>query len=536
MDDSMMVSNVFSKYTGKYTNSEAIEEDDESNSYMNFDSYLKLMVAQMQNQDFNNPMDDSEVLAQMAQYSMLEGIKNMTQQSAISYATSLVGKIVTVTDGNGYYTGPVESVSVTKGEPWLMIDGVPYRSDTVSDIVSEDAYNKLNDLVGKRVKYKEYNEDGTETEIIKTVRGVVFMNGEGYVVAGSSLVLGSKVTVVEDGEASEGEGEGSEGTEESSSEDDGETVYETGEAQAQEAFGSYEARSQSLIDTFMRELDSVGGVSEASETNGVSSESYTVETVQFNTPDVAAGYFASADRISSTDGDIITDTAMLTDVDYTYGSGSGTVSRDDGSTDSDTDYDGYSDIYGDVNIERNYVQYDTNLQDAERTASGKLKGVTTKKSISESDCVPHRISVEDYPEEAALADELGTRMYDIRYINNHDITSRIKTGEVIGTTSTGKEITEIGYSGVGQLGEVVTFANGTQRVEVLLKNGKSTWLMTSGNFTLDEICNKNAPAGSLTGRLTPEESAIRHYSDLFSDSDRGTINRFENYLRSNGIL
>ena len=95
MDDSLSLSNigVYSKYSNTYVNT-AAGDSDESNSYMNFDSYLKLLVSQMQNQDFNDPMKDSEVLNQMAQYSMLEGIKNMTQQNNISYSTSLVGKIV----------------------------------------------------------------------------------------------------------------------------------------------------------------------------------------------------------------------------------------------------------------------------------------------------------------------------------------------------------------------------------------------------------------------------------------------------------
>ena len=88
MDDSLKVGNgVYSKYSSTYIDPDKnTVESNDNNNYMSFDSYLQLLVSQMQNQDFNNPMDDSEVLAQMAQYSMLEGIKNMTQQSNISYA------------------------------------------------------------------------------------------------------------------------------------------------------------------------------------------------------------------------------------------------------------------------------------------------------------------------------------------------------------------------------------------------------------------------------------------------------------------
>ena len=116
-------SGAYSKYSGTVTNTSS--EDD--TTYMDFDSYLKLLVSQMQNQDFNDPMSDSEVLQQMSSYSMLEGIKNMTAQTNISYATSLVGKAVTVNDGSSYDTGVVVSVVVVSAAV-VVLDPHPARS------------------------------------------------------------------------------------------------------------------------------------------------------------------------------------------------------------------------------------------------------------------------------------------------------------------------------------------------------------------------------------------------------------------------
>ncbi len=496
MDDSLSLSNigVYSKYSNTYVNT-ATGDDNESNSYMNFDSYLKLLVSQMQNQDFNDPMKDSEVLNQMAQYSMLEGIKNMTQQNNISYSTSLVGKIVTVTDGYDYYTGKVESVTVTNGEPKLMIDGKAFDSSTVSDIVADDVYDDLYSMVGENIKITLTGETAKVTDVI-------FLNGESYVVLdGKDAVPQSAVEIIE---AEEAEGENvtvvnDEVTGDTTATEPVEENVSVVTAEVQ----SYETKSQSLIDGFMAELDSIdeaNGVSAVSETSGIEeiTDEYVLETAELKVPDYAAGVFA--------DGSVITGTVSLSDVDNTYGNGVLTASEPN--LDPET---------------------------AERTADGKLKGVTTAPGISEPDCVPHRISVEDYPEEAALADALGTRMYDIRFINNTAITSRIKTDEVIGHTQSGRAITEIGYSGVGQLGEVVTFANGTQRVEILLKNGKSTWAYTSGNLTLDEICTRAFAPGSLTGKLTPMESMIRHYSRPTEVYDRTSLNAFNNYISSQGI-
>lgn len=527
MDNSLSVGNSsYSKYSSTYIDSETNTADPNDNSYLSFDSYLALLVAQMQNQDFNNPMDDSEVLAQMAQYSMLEGIKNMTQQSAISYATSLVGSVVTVDDGSGAYTGMVESVTVKNGEPWLMIDGMSYKSDKVTDVVDIYTFNSLMSLIGKTVKSKGTEDDDA---VMGVVTNVLYKDGEGYVVVNDKLVEVSKIELVggdknegtegsdktEDGDKTEGSEnvsgtEGEEGTDKGSgSEGSDNIVTETAEAETSAAM-SYKAKSQSLIDTFMKELDEAGGVSAvsgvkeaaASSPAGSVSEEYYVEIMELEVPDYGAGVYA--------DDSIITGT-VSSNSDIALGSGSGTISK---SSEAKS-------VSSANNYSANYSGY---------SSYGGYSGVTTSKGVSTSDCVPHRISVENYPEEAALADRLGTRMYDIRFINNRAITSRINTDKIIGHSSSGKPVTEIGYSGVGQLGEVVTFADGTQRVEILMKNGHSGWLTTSGNLTLDEICTRNGAPGSLAGKLTPQESAIRHFSDPMADVNQSLKNSFNSYI------
>lgn len=490
----LSASGVYSKYSNKYIDTNESSSDD--SGYMDFDSYLQLLVSQMQNQDFNDPMNDSEVLNQMAQYSMLEGIKNMTQQSNISYSTSLVGKIVTVKNSNGnYYTGKVESVTVSNGEPKLMIDGSGFDSNTVSDIVDADVYNELRKLVGCTVKAKNSDENANTAK----VTDVVFNGGSGYVILdGKDVMAAEMVEVVEkSAESAASEGTAADGN-------DPELAVNTSEVQ------TYDTRSQSLIDTFMKELDAIdeanGKVKETTETSEVTEESYFLETAELNIPDYAAGIWA--------DSSTVTGSVTLTDVDNTFGRGNGVITADG---QEEFDYD---------------PALDPDL--AERTAGGNLKGVTTEPGVSTSDCVPHRLSVEKYPEEAALADKLGTRMYDIRFINNTAITSRIKTDEVIGHSSSGREVTDIGYSGVGQLGEVVTFKDGTQRVEVLLKTGNSCWYYTSGNLTLDEICTREWAPGSLTGKLTAQETAIRHFSRPMEDYDQTPLREFEKYLKTNG--
>jgi flagellar basal-body rod modification protein FlgD len=83
----------------------------------NFDTFLKLLTTQLQNQDPTSPMDTSQFTQQLVEYSQVEQqigtnsnlqtlISQGTSQSA-SYATGYLGKTVTVSGGEG---------SLTKGQ------------------------------------------------------------------------------------------------------------------------------------------------------------------------------------------------------------------------------------------------------------------------------------------------------------------------------------------------------------------------------------------------------------------------------------
>ena len=531
MDDSL-ISGVYSKYSNKYM--DAYSDSSGSSvdgNYLDFDSYLKLLVAQMQNQDFNDPMSDSEVLAQMAQYSMLEGIKNMTQQSNISYAMSLVGRVVTVSLGQGYITGSVESVTIYNGEPALMINGKAFSIKSVSDVVDPDVYSQLKEMVGKTV----IGKNAAGEDIVKgKVTDVLFLYGNSYVVVNGEVYPAKYVSIVDD-EADDGEtegtpevGEGETDTDVPETDDDtkADNVPENGAENAGESGNtdtetesimntgyvvnkvnnSYLAKSQELVDILMRELDEINDASnEISKGNA----DYVLKTAELQVPNYYAAFIGDYDFTLSSPSNV--------NVTNTYGSG--TISKADETSES------RSTVYNS----------DINTVSAQRTYGGRFKGVTGSPAIIRGDDIPQRISVENYPEEAALADSFGTRMYDIRFINNRAITSRIKTDKVIGRTQSGKEITEIGYSGVGQLGEVVTFKDGTQRVEILLKSGHSAWLTTSGNFTLDEICVKGMLPEYVEKNLTPQEIALRHFSRPSSQNSQSALNYYNNYLAAQGI-
>jgi flagellar basal-body rod modification protein FlgD len=96
------------------------------------DGFLKMLVAQMQNQDPSSPMDAAQQTEQMAAFTEVEQITNMAQQNAAivqslnsSSAVGLIGHTVTYIDSNdAVQTGKVDSVATSKdGTPTLTVAG-----------------------------------------------------------------------------------------------------------------------------------------------------------------------------------------------------------------------------------------------------------------------------------------------------------------------------------------------------------------------------------------------------------------------------
>jgi flagellar basal-body rod modification protein FlgD len=99
------------------------------NGTLGDDTFLQLMVTQLQDQDPLNPTDTSSYLSELAQFTSLEQETNTatsTQQTASSNATtealSLLGQNVNYTDANGVsQSGVVSSIDLSGSSPTLTI-------------------------------------------------------------------------------------------------------------------------------------------------------------------------------------------------------------------------------------------------------------------------------------------------------------------------------------------------------------------------------------------------------------------------------
>ena len=66
------------------------------NTELSMQDFLQLMVVQLQNQSLDDTMDTSEMMNQMLQMQMVTAITNMNELSVMTYASSMVGKVVTI--------------------------------------------------------------------------------------------------------------------------------------------------------------------------------------------------------------------------------------------------------------------------------------------------------------------------------------------------------------------------------------------------------------------------------------------------------
>ncbi|CAO4155102.1 MULTISPECIES: flagellar hook assembly protein FlgD [Methylorubrum] len=87
-------------------------------SKMNADTFLTLLMAQLQNQDPTKPMDSTEYVGQLATFSQVEQATKTNQKldslltsSFLNQADAIIGRSLTSADG--LTSGTVQSVRVT---------------------------------------------------------------------------------------------------------------------------------------------------------------------------------------------------------------------------------------------------------------------------------------------------------------------------------------------------------------------------------------------------------------------------------------
>lgn len=109
------------------------------------DAFLQLLVAQMQNQDPMKPQDNSEMVAELAQFTTIEELQNLGTTMDNMNAFGLVGKNVIMEVGKSTEAtttttvgGYVEFVKIVDGKAKLSIGGELYDYEDLEMVVDED--------------------------------------------------------------------------------------------------------------------------------------------------------------------------------------------------------------------------------------------------------------------------------------------------------------------------------------------------------------------------------------------------------------
>lgn len=179
------------------------EKKTTGSSNLGKDEFLKILMVQLQNQDPTSPMEDKEFIAQMAQFSTLEQMSNMSstlqkfvdaqhQNSLISY-NQFIGKEVNwhkleysegeenVQPGVLEGTGKVKSIEFKNGTIQLQLeDGTILEPGNISGVsgtssdTSDSNLIQASMLIGKLVTFLNDSEE----EQSAVVQSVSFKNGK----------------------------------------------------------------------------------------------------------------------------------------------------------------------------------------------------------------------------------------------------------------------------------------------------------------------------------------------------------------------
>lgn len=116
------------------------------------EDFLLLLVTQMQYQDPLEPTDNTEYVAQLAQFSELEQMDNLNTTANNNSAYSLVGKEVLIqqessTGAVQEVQGTVDYVTIQNGDAYVSVNGEEYAFENVVQVL--DSYYVISQYIPK---------------------------------------------------------------------------------------------------------------------------------------------------------------------------------------------------------------------------------------------------------------------------------------------------------------------------------------------------------------------------------------------------
>ena len=183
------------------------------NNQLGKDEFLKLLVTQMQYQDPLAPNDNTQMIAQLAQFSSLESMNNLSNSYALSQAYNMIGMWITGNQrfGNtivGEIVGRVDSAGIADGRPYVMVgETLVWAEDIVQvfdkNIINGDMSSLLTGslMIGKQVLAETgVDDEGNKTTVEGKVLKMLLKDGALFLLIrtpeGDREILLSSVTEV----------------------------------------------------------------------------------------------------------------------------------------------------------------------------------------------------------------------------------------------------------------------------------------------------------------------------------------------------
>ena len=111
-----------------------------ASSTLNQNDFLKLLVAQIQFQDPLNPKSNSDMAAQMAQFTSLQQATESSSSLAMLQANSLIGSTVNLQiDSTNTAAGVVTGVVMSAGVPMITVGGTNYKLSQINSVTPVSA-------------------------------------------------------------------------------------------------------------------------------------------------------------------------------------------------------------------------------------------------------------------------------------------------------------------------------------------------------------------------------------------------------------
>lgn len=123
-----------------------VNSDDVGFNSLDAEAFMKLLIAQLQNQDPTNPTSNEEMLGQISgmrelqsNVKLTETLSSMGVGQQLSSASSMIGKMIAAKNDDGeVVTGLVSSVIVNEGTAYLRVGDQGIKLNQVTEVMNAE--------------------------------------------------------------------------------------------------------------------------------------------------------------------------------------------------------------------------------------------------------------------------------------------------------------------------------------------------------------------------------------------------------------